>query len=509
MKAIEHKFTHLITVLSLLVIGACPINVDEIAPKSKPNRAFHAEVIGPFPEGLRSDTVRSAGVYLLLAHLVRPLLRLNRNSQIEGDLADRWKISDNFTVYRFHLDSDAKWSDGRPVTAHQVEEMFVERQKQGSTTQFDFRQIRTVSSHDHWLELHLKTSNPNLLSQLLHPETAMAKLISTEGRQDFSITAGPYTLVNYGSKEAVLKRNPFYPKLADTEPDEIYLSSSNSIEDQIRRIETDRADFIIPLSGMTPQMYRDLKSTHRFVEIDPRTGYTFWIAPIVNSPVFKEKSQRLALAKMIANANINFEDFQPYWSRASQLYLNDGFGRPSPAELAKVNFEISGSSRPRFRRIKILASSTFPFKNQIANSMRHEGIEVDYIFYSNFNEFEGLLKQGDFDAFQINNDFSSSDILENLQVTLSESRPLISVGAGDLISLRNLLKKANETQIPDEKYAAIKEIGLSLLRNGYVIPIAYRKNISFANKRWDYSCWSNLFPDFRFWKISLRAQGGP
>ncbi len=34
------------------------------------------------------------------------------------DLADYWEVSADGTVYTFHLNPDATWHDGRPVTAH-------------------------------------------------------------------------------------------------------------------------------------------------------------------------------------------------------------------------------------------------------------------------------------------------------------------------------------------------------------------------------------------------------
>ena len=49
------------------------------------------------------------------------LVRVNNvGTDIEGDLAESWDVSDDGTEYTFHLRPDAKFSDGSPVTADDV-----------------------------------------------------------------------------------------------------------------------------------------------------------------------------------------------------------------------------------------------------------------------------------------------------------------------------------------------------------------------------------------------------
>jgi len=48
------------------------------------------------------------------------LVMLDENLQVVPDLAERWEVSDDGTVYTFHLRPDATFHDGKPVTAHDV-----------------------------------------------------------------------------------------------------------------------------------------------------------------------------------------------------------------------------------------------------------------------------------------------------------------------------------------------------------------------------------------------------
>jgi peptide/nickel transport system substrate-binding protein len=201
---------------------------------------FRADIAGPLPTKFNSDTVRSAGQHLILAHLVRPLMRLNRNAQIEGDLAAAWEIKDDFKIYRFRISETAKWSDGSSLNADDLVRTFEHAKTVGSTTHFDFRQIESVRRDGLWFEIRLINSNPNILPQLVHPETAAAKPISADGCRDFSVASGPYSLISRTDQQIIMKRNPNYPWAKRGSPSEIYLTSSDSLGDQINSLVTDK-----------------------------------------------------------------------------------------------------------------------------------------------------------------------------------------------------------------------------------------------------------------------------
>lgn len=48
------------------------------------------------------------------------LVMLDENLQVMPDLAERWEVSDDGTVYTFHLRRNATFHNGKPVTAHDV-----------------------------------------------------------------------------------------------------------------------------------------------------------------------------------------------------------------------------------------------------------------------------------------------------------------------------------------------------------------------------------------------------
>ena len=62
---------------------------------------------------LSSDTT-SAGV---VVEIYSGLVALNTDLQLVPDIADRWEISDDGRVYTFHIRDNARFQDGKPITA--------------------------------------------------------------------------------------------------------------------------------------------------------------------------------------------------------------------------------------------------------------------------------------------------------------------------------------------------------------------------------------------------------
>lgn len=65
-----------------------------------------------YDPGLTSETFAAP----IIGNTFEGLVRFTESGDIEGAMADRWEVSDDGLTYTFHL-RDAKWSDGKPVTA--------------------------------------------------------------------------------------------------------------------------------------------------------------------------------------------------------------------------------------------------------------------------------------------------------------------------------------------------------------------------------------------------------
>ena len=65
------------------------------------------------------NPIEVTGIYIL--HAFEGLTKIDKNNDIKPGIAEKWDISEDGTTYTFYLRTNAKWSDGKPVTAEDFE----------------------------------------------------------------------------------------------------------------------------------------------------------------------------------------------------------------------------------------------------------------------------------------------------------------------------------------------------------------------------------------------------
>ena len=68
------------------------------------------------PPQLNTTIATDASSGMILGHVMEGLLRMNYNDELEAAVAKRWEVTDTHAT--FWLRDDARWSDGKPITAH-------------------------------------------------------------------------------------------------------------------------------------------------------------------------------------------------------------------------------------------------------------------------------------------------------------------------------------------------------------------------------------------------------
>lgn len=110
-----------------------------------------------------------AGGYFAANNIFSRLVVLDvfDRGDIHPDLADSWGILDDGARYVFHLNRDARWHDGTPVTAADVAYTYGEVLKHGYHGLSWLQDIDTVEViDDHTVECRLKAPNAAFLAQL-------------------------------------------------------------------------------------------------------------------------------------------------------------------------------------------------------------------------------------------------------------------------------------------------------------------------------------------------------
>lgn len=167
------------------------------------------------PQGLDPTISGDAPSALTMAQLFDGLVRIGPDWNIEPAAARSWEISDDGTAYRLFLHENGKWSDGRPVTAHDFVYGWLRAMRGVSSHLFhDIRGARAYQEgrtddpadvglralNEHTLEVRLEGPRsyfPFVLSHqafLPQPRWAIEERGETWTRPEYLVTNGPFVV---------------------------------------------------------------------------------------------------------------------------------------------------------------------------------------------------------------------------------------------------------------------------------------------------------------------------
>jgi peptide/nickel transport system substrate-binding protein len=172
-----------------------------------------------------------ADAYTTFEYIYPSLVQYNPALQIVPDFATSWQMSDGGKVWTFHTAANAKWSDGKPLTAQDAAWTFSTILKYQNTATansagYVAHLASAVAPDDTTLVLTYQQPVANVLSQVqqiaILPEHIWAKYATGNGKNltNFAnnapiVSGGPFILRKYTAKQSALfARNPtfFGPK---------------------------------------------------------------------------------------------------------------------------------------------------------------------------------------------------------------------------------------------------------------------------------------------------------
>ena len=152
--------------------------------------------------------------------------------EIVGDLAERWGISDGGRTYTFHLRKNAKFHNGKAVTAQDVKwslERATDPATQAPTVDIFLGDILGVPAKleglateisgvrvidDFTLSITADATKPYFLAKLTYPTAFVLDRENVEGNRNWFLDpngTGPFRLAEYSPGELIrLERNEFY-----------------------------------------------------------------------------------------------------------------------------------------------------------------------------------------------------------------------------------------------------------------------------------------------------------
>ena len=104
------KLKFIVLLFLFILIISCKKEIKNIKDEITVNLGYELNTIDP---ALNDETYG----FIYINHTFEGLLNKDINGNIVGGVAEKWEISDDSLTYTFHLRDDAKWSDGKKVTA--------------------------------------------------------------------------------------------------------------------------------------------------------------------------------------------------------------------------------------------------------------------------------------------------------------------------------------------------------------------------------------------------------
>jgi peptide/nickel transport system substrate-binding protein len=172
------------------------------------------------------------------------------SSPVPG-LADSWETSDDGLTWTFHLNKDAKWHDGKPVTSEDVAYTFrrILEEKQGLYIDY-VSQIEKIETPDkHTVVFKTKDPSVQMLSMLVYilPKHIWEDVPADETKtfkNEPAIGSGPFQAVEWKEGQSVrLEANPDYFRGAP-HIDEIIFQLYDNDDTMVQALKNGEVDYI-------------------------------------------------------------------------------------------------------------------------------------------------------------------------------------------------------------------------------------------------------------------------
>jgi peptide/nickel transport system substrate-binding protein len=239
------------------------------------------------------------------------LVKYDKDINLEGDLAEKWDISEDNLRIRFYLRKDVKWQDGKPFTAKDVDFTYrlIVDPKTPTAYATDFLRVKELRVIDEFTveAVYEKPYAPALGSwgQAMHPAHLLeGQDVTKSPLKRNPVGTGPYRFVEWKIQDRII---------LDSNHD--YFEGRPYIDRVMTRVIPDLATMFLELKaarldrmGLTPLQYRRQTSTQWFDENFVKYkylgfGYTY-LGYNLRDWKFQDKNVRQALTTAINRESI-------------------------------------------------------------------------------------------------------------------------------------------------------------------------------------------------------------
>ncbi len=238
------------------------------------------------PESLDPSQIQGVPEHRIYEALFEGLLIIDPETA-EGipGVAESWDVSDDGLTYTFHLREDALWSDGVPVTAHDVvyswlrelapetaspyawfPAMFLEGAAEYNAGEAGPEAVQIAALDDHTFQMTLIGPLPYVLGALTHysfaivPQHAIEEYGSEWILPENFVGNGPFVLQEWSPQDRIVAvKNPLYWDAENVQLDEVVFYASDDIDTTYNMYLSGQIDWLtnVPQGRLEEAMMRE------------------------------------------------------------------------------------------------------------------------------------------------------------------------------------------------------------------------------------------------------------
>jgi hypothetical protein len=418
---------------------------------------------GEFPEGqLSPENISTIALYHLHYNLWDNLLAPGENPAV----ARGFKVSADNLTFTFEIDPEAKFSNGRQITANDVKTAFeriITREENGHiNAKSVIRKITAESSGV--LKIGLSAPTPSFLFLLTTPEFGIVPIESLNPAGEvtnLTVTSGAYTAarIDVKSQTIRLSRNRFFRRAAQNSPGEVEISFLGALGADV---VSKGYDFVEIRSSDAEQI----------VSVAEKTGFSYK-ATVPSLSVYMVADTRHLTpdqARFISQAfreNFRFETPRGLEIRSHQFLPEKTFGSLAAQEIPSIPGAGLGPKLPA----EIVISnnrSTGPLVEAIQRVFSNVGTKVRIVGLDSKEPVHYMLT-----AQGMNTDFPE------IELHLDTVGPYAFFDASD--ETKQLVGLTTNESDDAKRSGLIKKIGKEFLATGKVVPLTVRAYVHLYN----------------------------
>jgi ABC-type transport system substrate-binding protein len=477
----------IILLVLLLIVGASIYLVKFMQPK-KIRRNLNIAISGALPnEELSPENISTIPLFHLHYNLWDTLVTPDNS----GAIAKSFSISPDNLTYSFEIDPNAKFSNGRAISALDVKESIdrlTGREENGHiNAKSTIHRIETPSPQS--LVIHLIKPTPAFLFLLSSPEFGIVPseaLDSNGAVVSLKITSGAYTLenLNRDSQTAELKRNVYFRRSEAMAPETVTLRFNKKIDEGTFKslLADDQIDFIELINPDAAQ----------FINLAEKSGYSYKatlpsvsIFLVANDKFVDEKSAKYFSAGF--QKHFHFDPPLGLERTSNQFFPPKTFGSLSEEEVPEIE---SKETTPTIKEVAIRTNrKDGSLVEAIARTFARLGVSTRFVDWDSEEPYHYWFRgQG------MNTEHPE------IELHLDILSPYQILNADD--ATKRMLTEATHEPDGSKRSALINEIGKKLLSSGKVIPLTTRAYVHlYKTKSTDLNGITNYDGDIPIYKM--------